>query len=84
MSERIDTIAGAGLEGLFVWLFNESEFLSPHRLRALSAYHRDYPYELDVEGIRASIDREPVESTAATFGGSVGDGIRGVDRQARP
>jgi hypothetical protein len=84
MRERIDTIAGAGLEGLLVWLFNESEFLSPHGLRALTACRRDYPYQLDVEGIRASIDREPAESTAATFGGSVGDGIRGVDPRARP
>ena len=25
-------------------LFDESEFLSPHGLRALSAYHRDHPY----------------------------------------
>ena len=29
-----------------------------------------YPYELDVEGIRASIDYEPAESTTAMFGGN--------------
>ena len=32
-------------------LFDESEFLSPHGLRALSAYHRDHPYQISVEGI---------------------------------
>ena len=37
------------LERLFAKLFDESEFLSPHGLRALSAYHRDHPYEFDVE-----------------------------------
>jgi hypothetical protein len=58
------------LERLFSRLFDESEFLSPHGLRALSAYHRDHPYELDVEGIRATIDYEPAESTTGMFGGN--------------
>jgi hypothetical protein len=51
-------------------LFDEDEFLSPHGLRALSAYHRDHPYTLSVEGITASIDYEPAESTIALFGGN--------------
>jgi hypothetical protein len=51
-------------------LFDESEFLSPHGLRALSAYHRDHPYQLSVEGITASIDYEPAESTTPMFGGN--------------
>ena len=33
----------------------------PEFARALSAYHRDHLYELDVEGIRATIDYEPAE-----------------------
>ncbi len=51
-------------------LFDESEFLSPHGLRALSAYHREHPYEIDVEGRLATIDYEPGESTTAMFGGN--------------
>jgi hypothetical protein len=51
-------------------LFDPAEFLSPHGLRSLSAYHRDHPYELDVEGVRAGIDYEPAESTTALFGGN--------------
>jgi hypothetical protein len=51
-------------------LFDESEFLSPHGLRALSAYHRKHPYQLDVEGIQATIDYEPAESTTPMFGGN--------------
>ena len=41
------------LERLFGKLFDEAEFLSPHGLRAISAYHREHPYELEVEGVRA-------------------------------
>jgi hypothetical protein len=58
------------LEKLFAKLFDPDEFLSPYGLRALSAHHRDHPYVLDVEGIQASIDYEPAESTTAMFGGN--------------
>jgi len=58
------------LERLFTKLFDENEFLSPYGLRALSAYHRDHPYELDVEGVHATIDYEPAESTTDMFGGN--------------
>jgi hypothetical protein len=65
------SVAGpARLERLLGRLFDEGEFLSPHGLRALSAWHRDYPYELSVEGVSASIDYEPAESTTAMFGGN--------------
>ena len=65
------SLAGpARLERLLRWLFDEGEFLSPHGLRALSAWHRDHPYELDVEGVSASVDYEPAESTTAMFGGN--------------
>jgi hypothetical protein len=58
------------LSRLMTRLFDESEFLSPHGLRALSAYHRDHPYVLSVEGVTASIDYEPAESTTPMFGGN--------------
>jgi Mannosylglycerate hydrolase MGH1-like glycoside hydrolase domain/Glycosyl hydrolase family 63 C-terminal domain len=58
------------LEKLFAKLFDTQEFLSPYGLRALSAYHRDHPYVLDVEGNRSTIDYEPAESTTAMFGGN--------------
>jgi len=58
------------LEKVFAKLFDENEFLSPYGLRALSAYHRDHPYTLEVEGITASIDYEPAESTTPMFGGN--------------
>jgi hypothetical protein len=58
------------LRRLLARLFDESEFLSPHGLRALSAYHRDHPYVLSVEGVTASIDYEPAESTTPLYGGN--------------
>jgi hypothetical protein len=65
------SLAGRGkLERLLTRLFDENEFLSPHGLRALSAYHRDHPYQIQVEGITASIDYEPAESTTPLFGGN--------------
>jgi hypothetical protein len=65
------SLAGPGrLERLLALLFDENEFLSPHGLRALSAWHRDHPYEINVNGVRSSIDYEPAESTTAMFGGN--------------
>jgi hypothetical protein len=58
------------LEKVCGHLFDEEEFLSPYGLRALSAYHRDHPYVLDVEGQQSTIDYEPAESTTAMFGGN--------------
>jgi Mannosylglycerate hydrolase MGH1-like glycoside hydrolase domain/Glycosyl hydrolase family 63 C-terminal domain len=65
------SLAGADkLTRMLTRLFDESEFLSPHGLRALSAWHRDHPYTIDVEGYRAAIDYEPAESTTPLFGGN--------------
>ena len=48
----LGVVGVAHLTRLFERLFDEAEFLSPYGLRALSAYHREHPYELDVEGVR--------------------------------
>ena len=65
------SVAGTDrLEKLFAKLFDTGEFLSPYGLRALSAYHRDHPYQLDVEGFSATVNYEPAESTTFMFGGN--------------
>ncbi len=51
-------------------LFDESAFLSPHGLRAVSRFHLEHPFVLDVGGVRSSIDYEPAESTTGLFGGN--------------
>ncbi len=58
------------LERVLARLFDPAEFLSPYGLRGLSAWHRDHPYELAVDGLRATIDYEPAESTTSMFGGN--------------
>ncbi len=55
---------------VFAKLFDESEFLSPYGLRAVSRWHEDHPFELDIEGVRSTIDYEPAESTSSLFGGN--------------
>jgi hypothetical protein len=55
---------------LFERLFDESDFLSPHGLRAVSRWHADHPFELDVGGAGAQVDYEPAESTTGMFGGN--------------
>lgn len=51
-------------------LFDEEQFLSPHGLRALSRWHRDHPYRLELPGWSATIGYEPAESTTGMFGGN--------------
>jgi hypothetical protein len=48
----------------------EDEFLSPHGLRAVSRYHLDHPFEMDIGGMHSSVDYEPAESTSGLFGGN--------------
>jgi hypothetical protein len=65
------SVVGVGrLERIAARLFDQGEFLSPYGLRALSAYHRDHPYQLNVEGVSATVDYEPAESTTPMFGGN--------------
>ncbi len=58
------------LTRLLTRLLDESEFLSLHGLRALSAYHRDHPLAVTVEGASASVDYEPGDSRSGLFGGN--------------
>jgi hypothetical protein len=52
-------------------LADDSEFLSPHGIRSLSAAYRDHSFEFWASGqIAASVDYEPGESTTPLFGGN--------------
>ena len=51
-------------------VFDEDAFLSPYGLRAVSRYHADHPFEIDIDGNRSTIDYEPAESTTGMFGGN--------------
>jgi len=52
------------------WLLDESEFLSPFGVRALSAEHREHPFSVDLGGMTYTVDYAPGESTTGLFGGN--------------
>jgi Mannosylglycerate hydrolase MGH1-like glycoside hydrolase domain len=58
------------LRRLLAVLLDEAEFLSPHGIRGLSRYHADHPLHVSVDGVSASLDYEPGESTTSLFGGN--------------
>src|SRR5207244_1460262 len=51
-------------------MLDETEFLSPYGVRALSRYHKEHPYEVQVNGMTNRVEYEPGESTTGLFGGN--------------
>jgi len=51
-------------------MLDESEFLSPYGIRAVSQFHRDHPYGLVIDGNEHRVDYEPAESSTGLFGGN--------------
>jgi len=51
-------------------VLDETEFLSTYGIRALSRFHAQAPYELDVRDTIYRVEYEPGESTTGTFGGN--------------
>jgi len=58
------------LRSVLHYMLDESEFLSPYGVRALSRFHRDHPYALDVKGVAYEVEYEPAESSTGLFGGN--------------
>jgi hypothetical protein len=58
------------LERVLRYLFDESEFLAPHGIRALSRIHREHPFVLVADGQEHRVDYTPGESTSGLFGGN--------------
>ncbi|MFO0662271.1 MAG: hypothetical protein U0165_20935 [Polyangiaceae bacterium] len=51
-------------------VLDESEFLSPYGIRALSRFHHEHPYVFFVDGREHRVDYEPAESRSHIFGGN--------------
>ncbi|MEZ5355342.1 MAG: glucosidase [Bryobacteraceae bacterium] len=51
-------------------MLDESEFLSPFGVRALSRVHKDQPYVFAVNGHQHTVAYEPAESSTGLFGGN--------------
>jgi hypothetical protein len=55
---------------LLARLLNEAEFLSSGGIRALSKYHEQHPYTINIGGIDYHIKYDPGDSTSDFFGGN--------------
>jgi len=58
------------LKRILETMLDEHEFLSQYGIRALSRYHKDHPYSLEVGGMVHSVSYEPGESSTGLFGGN--------------
>lgn len=58
------------LEKVLRYLLDETEFLSPHGIRALSRIHAEKPYSFTVAGREYRVAYDPGESTTGVFGGN--------------
>ncbi|HZP71850.1 MAG TPA: hypothetical protein VFA97_00575 [Gaiellaceae bacterium] len=60
----------ARLRRLLAVMLDPNEFLSDHGLRALSKWHLQHPLQFALDGVTATLDYEPAESTTPLFGGN--------------
>jgi hypothetical protein len=68
---RLLAIAGPNqLRQILEKMLDESKFLGPFGIRALSKFHAEHPYMLNIDGNEYQIDYEPAESTTGLFGGN--------------
>ncbi|MGH7791670.1 MAG: MGH1-like glycoside hydrolase domain-containing protein, partial [Thermodesulfobacteriota bacterium] len=51
-------------------MLDESEFLGPYGIRALSKFHEKNPYIFHIDGREYRVDYEPAESSSGLFGGN--------------
>ncbi len=51
-------------------MLDENEFLSPYGIRALSRFHDEHPYVVNVEGTEYRVNYLPAESDTGMFGGN--------------
>jgi hypothetical protein len=58
------------LRRILTRMLDENEFLGPHGLRALSRWHLDHPFRLDVHGQGYEVRYLPAESDSGMFGGN--------------
>lgn len=58
------------LRRILQYMLAETEFLSDYGVRALSRYHKDNPFSIQLDGKTHTVDYEPAESTSGLFGGN--------------
>jgi len=66
----LSIVNGERLRSVLKFMLDEREFLSPYGIRAVSRFHLDNPYRLQVNGNVHRVDYEPAESSTGLFGGN--------------
>lgn len=58
------------LERVLSYVLDETEFLAPYGVRAMSRFHKEHPYVFQAEGEELRVAYNPAESTSWMFGGN--------------
>jgi hypothetical protein len=72
MGERrlLSLLRGHRMKRILQRMLDETEFLSPYGIRALSRHHEREPYVFDVMGSPLTVRYQPAESDSGLFGGN--------------
>jgi hypothetical protein len=66
----LSLLRGHRMKALLRRMLDETEFLSPHGVRALARHHLDYPYVYHANGMNFSVRYQSAESDSGLFGGN--------------
>ena len=66
----LSLLRGHRMKRLLQRMLDESEFLSPYGVRALSKVHAERPYVYRVDGMDLQVSYQPAESDSGLFGGN--------------
>jgi hypothetical protein len=64
------------LRRILARMLDEQEFLGPHGIRAISKWHAEHPYVLNLDGQDYSVSYLPAESDTGMFGATPTGGGR--------
>ncbi|MEO8522158.1 MAG: glucosidase, partial [Acidobacteriota bacterium] len=66
----LSLLRGHRMKQLLRRMLDETEFLSDFGVRALSRFHREHPYQLELAGTTHTVSYQPGESDSGLFGGN--------------